>query len=221
MPTRRRRPSVRIAPESGRKNPARRGRRSSVRWRSGWLSSRHASRNSRFSLVIRAPGDAGRAGWRESSRSRRHREPIAPSLRRFLPNHPSLAGDGDAAEEVVAARNRRSRRTRSWRTALRSNLAPFDRDNAGGRDRDGEIRSAAAPPARRMQHHGETARRHRLRRRPRDRRGAMAKEGSAAGVDAAAEAVAADRNPAADRIHRAGRAAHHRRPHQQAELAAG
>jgi hypothetical protein len=216
MPTRRRRPSVRIARESGPKNPVRRGPRSSVRWKSGWLSLRRASRSSRAPRVIRAPGDAGRAGWRASSRSRRHRELTARGLMMFLPNHPSPAGDGGVAGGVVAARNRCSRRT-----ALCSSLAPLERDNVGSRDRDGEIRSAAAPAARRMRRPAETARRHLLRRRPRDRRGAMAKEDSTAGVAAAAEAVAADRNPAADRIRRAGRAAHHRVPHRQAEVAAG
>jgi hypothetical protein len=215
MPTRRRRPSVRIARESGPKNRVRRGPRSSVRWKSGWLSLRRASRSSRVPRVIRAPGDAGRAGWRASSRSRRHRELIARGLMRFLPNHPSLAGDGDVAGGVVAVRNRGSRRT-----ALCSSLAPLERDNVAGRDRDGEIRSARAPPARRMPRRAETARRHLLRRRPRDRRGETAMD-STAGVAAAAEAVAADRNPAADRIRQVGRAAHLRLPHQTAEVAAG
>jgi hypothetical protein len=99
-------------PESGQRNHALPGRRSSGRWKTGWPNSRSGSERSRHRLVSSRRAGGAPEGWPESCRPPSRREAIVSQGRRRNRNRPIRAADAGAAGAADAGRVRDSRRSR-------------------------------------------------------------------------------------------------------------
>jgi hypothetical protein len=111
MPIRLPKRFVLTVPESGQRNHALHGRRSSGRWKTGWLNSRNGSGRSRHRLVSSRRAGGVFEGWPESCRPPSRREPIASQGRRRNRNRPTRAAGAGAGGAADAGRVRASRRS--------------------------------------------------------------------------------------------------------------
>jgi hypothetical protein len=152
-PTRRPKPSARIARASGRKSHARRGRKSSGRWKSGLANSRNGSSSKRGALASSRSGADGRAAWPGSSRPPCRRDLNVKGPKARVRHRPMsrVAVDGEvAAVTAPSPPVRRARRHRPGRGRARRNrgrlVASDRRARRGHPDRHGAATGGRGVP---------------------------------------------------------------------------